>query len=409
MKSKSNIEINRRLNYLLSLGITNKPIQQLQFTDSPKFSDYICYHNLPNFAPYEIFGAGISLDNDLAMLKAVAECTERISLEQPKQFHKTTFESGAMLDPSIFINFSNEQLFGKRSEFISDVKNSEYLCVPAHDYLHDKDCLVPGQLAYLTTFRNEPVLRDRNSNGAAAGFSFEEAFFNGIMELVERDAFMIAYLKQNKPPKLDYSGIDRINKLAKYFQRYNLDFQLFDITSDLNIPVIMAVNIDRTGIGPAINLGLGCSLDLETAAIKASLESNLGYNHIRYVKETRGLDEIKSVSDIDTIAKRSAYWYSTNNIEFIEAWLNTSDTVILKDTNTENNEFEKVLSIIKERDYTLLSVDITPEQLQSTSIKVIKAIIPELHPFYLNEKFKALYSVHAGNIPEENLPPQPFL
>ena len=139
------------------------------------------------------------------------------------------------------------------------------------------------------------------------------------------------------------------------------------------------------------------------------MESNLGYNHIRYVKETRGLDEIKSVSDIDTIAKRSAYWYSTNNIEFIEAWLNTSDTVILKDTNTENNEFEKVLSIIKERDYTLLSVDITPEQLQSTSIKVIKAIIPELHPFYLNEKFKALYSVHAGNIPEENLPPQPFL
>ena len=53
--------------------------------------------------------------------------------------------------------------------------------------------------------------------------------------------------------------------------------------------------------------------------------------------------------------------------------------------------------------------DITIPQIKTNGFEVVKVIIPELHPLYLDEEAKALYSVHHGEIKEDKtLKPHPF-
>ena len=53
--------------------------------------------------------------------------------------------------------------------------------------------------------------------------------------------------------------------------------------------------------------------------------------------------------------------------------------------------------------------DITLPEIKEKGFEVLKVIIPELHPLYLDERAKALYSVHYGSIKDNpDLKPHPL-
>jgi len=59
------------------------------------------------------------------------------------------------------------------------------------------------------------------------------------------------------------------------------------------------------------------------------------------------------------------------------------------------------------RFYHLFPIQI--EYIRDSGFQITKVIIPELHPLYLDERAKALYSVHHGLIEEDaGLKPHPF-
>ncbi len=86
----------------------------------------------------------------------------------------------------------------------------------------------------------------KNSNGLASGNSVEEAAFHALCELVERDATTLwgfipeeAALATAIPPQSFADPI--IDGLAVQIAASGMRLRLFDQTSDLGIPVIMAV------------------------------------------------------------------------------------------------------------------------------------------------------------------------
>jgi AICAR transformylase/IMP cyclohydrolase PurH len=59
--------------------------------------------------------------------------------------------------------------------------------------------------------------------------------------------------------------------------------------------------------------------------------------------------------------------------------------------------------------YHLYSADITLPEIADAGFEVKKVIVPELHPLYLDERAKYLYSKHAGELKEDkSLAPHPF-
>ena len=64
---------------------------------------------------------------------------------------------------------------------------------------------------------------------------------------------------------------------------------------------------------------------------------------------------------------------------------------------------------IRDRGYHLFVADVTLPEIRAEGFEALKVVIPELHPLYLDERAKSLYSAHHGEIQEDgSLKPHPF-
>jgi ribosomal protein S12 methylthiotransferase accessory factor len=133
--------------------------------------------------------------------------------------------------------------------------------------------LVPEVVAY---YHAPGGLENRfvqeSSNGCASGGSQAEAVYFGLMEVIERDAFLLAWYGRAPLTEIDAAGSRRpetramIDRLAMYGYRA----RFFDTRVSFAVPVVTAV-AERLDGGPGrLCFGAGAGLDPE-AALAAGL------------------------------------------------------------------------------------------------------------------------------------------
>jgi len=143
-----------------------------------------------------------------------------------------------------------------------------------YSLIQDRAILVPERLAYYSLGLGDSFVME-GSNGCALGGSIEEAIFYGIMEVVERDSFLLTWYARLSVPRLDpYSSndkqlvlmIDRLQAVAGY------DVYLFNTTMENGIPSICAIAKNTGKTGANLICAGGAHLDPIRAAKSAILE-----------------------------------------------------------------------------------------------------------------------------------------
>lgn len=137
-----------------------------------------------------------------------------------------------------------------------------------------RDVWLPASLVYLGL---PPDPHERfcvpSSSGLAAGSSVEMAVLHALYELIERDAFLITWMNRLPAHEIDLDGAPApTTSIARHYARFGGTLRVFDVTTDIPVPVMMAVVVDRSGVGPAAVVGLGCHLDPAVALTRAVLE-----------------------------------------------------------------------------------------------------------------------------------------
>jgi ribosomal protein S12 methylthiotransferase accessory factor len=115
------------------------------------------------------------------------------------------------------------------------------------------------------------------SNGNAAGNTLEEAILQGFLELVERDAMALWWYNRLRKPgvSVETFGEPYLLDLAEHYrQHYQRVTWALDLTSDLGIPVFVAVSKMMEGKEERLLFGLGCHLDARIALQRAFGEMN---------------------------------------------------------------------------------------------------------------------------------------
>lgn len=141
--------------------------------------------------------------------------------------------------------------------------------------LRDKE---PRLVPEVLTYYHAPGLENRfvqeSSNGCASGGCPEEALYFGLMEVVERDAFLLTWYGKQPLPEIDPSTSRRpstrhmVDRLAMYGYRA----RFFDARITFPIPVVAAV-AERMDGGPGrLCFGAGAGLDPESALDAALCE-----------------------------------------------------------------------------------------------------------------------------------------
>src|SRR5262249_38231856 len=122
-----------------------------------------------------------------------------------------------------------------------------------HSFRHSKPVLVPQTYAYYQhKDPDEPQWAYECSNGCALGGSVEEAVLHGLLEVVERDAFLMSWYGRMPLPQLDLSSVPdpEVRLLAEHVESergYRL--HAFNMTGQERIPCFWAMAVDIAG-GP---------------------------------------------------------------------------------------------------------------------------------------------------------------
>jgi ribosomal protein S12 methylthiotransferase accessory factor len=235
----------------------------------------------------QMSGTGRSLSYGKSKLTAITEALERYGGQRPKGKRTGVCASyrqlgDQALDPTTLGLHTSEQYTLPGYHYHPYHRDLICRWVWGYSFLRQNPILVPEHVAYYglrhhDTEEPNPAFVYEISNGCALGNCLEEAIFYGILEIAERDAFLMTWYAQLSLPRLDplstYDStpgllIENLERTSGY------TISVFNSTLDHAIPCcwVMAVDEqDREGMPKAL-CGAGSHPNPEDALTNALLE-----------------------------------------------------------------------------------------------------------------------------------------
>ncbi len=164
-----------------------------------------------------------------------------------------------------------------------------------YSFLQERPILVPELLAYYSLGCGHGFVYE-TSNGCALGGSLEEAIFYGILEVVERDAFLMTWYAKLPLPRLDpFSANDREVRLMveRIKAVAGFDIYLFNATLEHEIPSVWTIAKNRKQTGVNLICAGGAHPDPiravksslhEVAAMLLTLDNKFAANREQYLR-----------------------------------------------------------------------------------------------------------------------------
>lgn len=216
-------------------------------------------------------------------LLGMLEGLERYAGQFPRSRRTSTFASleelraagQPALDPTECGTYTPDFYHDHRLFFEPFSAHRQLSWVWGHSVRDDAPILVPEQLAYYLDWRPERKFVQECSNGCASGSCVEEALLHGVLELLERDAFLLCWFGAARLPEIDLRTVrsPRTRFMADRVARLGYRVRLFDMRVDTPVPVVMAVAERRDGEPGTLCFSAGASLDPEDAVRAALCEA----------------------------------------------------------------------------------------------------------------------------------------
>jgi ribosomal protein S12 methylthiotransferase accessory factor len=228
------------------------------------------------------------------------------------------------------------------------------------------------------------------SNGLAAGPTLEAAIVSGLCELVERDAFLMTWMNRLPAPEVDLSMAGPAARgIRDHYSRFGLETRVFDVTTDIPIPAMMALSIDRTGQSPAAVVGLGSHLDPAVAVLKALFEiCQVRPGETRRAEETRSKGKtLSAYADVKTLEDHSGFFTTLDRLkEFDFLQRNDAPRAVTArpslDRGSPDANLEQTVDVLTRAGCRVAYVDLTTDDVSPFGIRVVRTFATGLQPIH---------------------------
>jgi len=413
---KSEKDINSIKKLLEIAGNENiiKDIYQNPFyNDEPKIYSFTSVikktTKLSSDSSLEVLAGGSSFTKERALFKTIGEAFERYSLSaydvRNLIWDKYQNLKERAINPSNFISFSELRTKPKFKIYRSEKNKLHW--TKGFSLTKKKDIFIPAQLVFVPYYfkKNEPVIRLPITTGAASHTSLEKAILAGLLEVIERDAFIINYLNKLSRKLIDIKKFkkEKFENITLLFKRYNLEFYIVDISTEVPVYSILSIIVDRSGLSPAISLGAKSSLDVENAIIGAIEENLHGRFWIRRVMVKTPEEKIKKIKEnqffISDLEERGLLWSTIDMVDKIKFFLTCKKIPIKSFPLIKTKNLNTLLNWFRKEDIEVIYIDVTPQNLRN-KVYTIKVLIPQFQPLYLDERFSYQDGSRLKEIPK---------
>lgn len=262
-----------------------------------------------------------------------------------------------------------------------------------YSFLQERPLLVPQSLAYYSAGCGEGFVYE-TSNGCALGGSLEEAIFYGIMEVVERDSFLLTWYARLPLPRLDpYSAGDKELQLMLERLRTVTGYELyfFNATMENGIPSVWTLAKDRKQTGMNLICAAGAHPD-PIRAVKGSVHEVAGMLLTLDQKLEKSRDEyMQMLLDPSLVLKMEdhsmvyALPEAEERLRFLlddNRPLRTFDQEFsLKKGHADLTEdLKEILHVFRQLGLDVIVVDQTSPEILRNGLFCVKVLIPGMLP-----------------------------
>ena len=291
----------------------------------------------------------------------------------------------AAVDPTLFTFFRPEQLATPGFPFVPFTAQTPVRWVAGFRVPTCEPALLPAQLVFLgSPPTDEPLVAYATSSGLACGGTLEEAILSGLLELVERDGFMIVWANRLSLPLLDWAGdpvLERIERL--YLAPSGLRFAAVDASCFFGIPAVLGVVHGPDGDAGRLGLGGAAAVTIQEAVRKALTEAfwvQQGSRDLaRAAAAVPRADEIRDFDD-------HLLFHSDPAKDELTAFLDASDErrstreVPPLEGDDVRELIEAAAAKLSAHGVSLYAADVTTPDIRDVGLSVARVVSPELCP-----------------------------
>lgn len=312
---------------------------------------------LPDGSGREVAATGKGASLEARMWSALMEVCERVAILEAQADFAGTFRAGSE---------AGLPLVGHSTDAVDVSDEVPYAWSIA---TRSKD----GQAIYISRAVRGGLSGyfGTTSSGAAAGQSMFDAMERGLLELVERDAFMVSWIARREAPQLSGPWDPLSEELRGWLQEYGMSAELRLLRSDLGLPVVLAVARQTSSGGPfirgAVLIGCSCAGSLPHACSQALLE-------VAQALETRLLSDTNALDVWPEGMRR-----------FLEAD-RSAELAFLGETICDPKQVPQVnrpIEHVERLGWEVYSIDRSTPTLRSLGLAVVEMVVPGLQPLIM--------------------------
>lgn len=398
---------------LQSEGVLMSFAPTVSFPDEPplKLWGAIC----GNAARNSIGGGSPTNDTD-ALYAVLAETLERYLWYEMTDYYKyprtlSTREiakHGSFIAPERFAGFSKSQR--EHDQSLRFDENTPFLWIQGQSLTSDAPINLPAQTVSAAgrVLNPRPLIRLAITTGLATWTTRSGARLNGVLEIIERDAYMIMWLNQLTLPRISLAKpraqSDSLNTLLTTCTRYGLTVHAIQLITDAPTHVVCAVVEDRSDVSPRFSFGLNAHRSLAHAiehAILEALRARIGCR--RFFNSGKKWDKETLVQDVGHY-ERLYYWGDTEHASKLAFMIKGPQKEIeaaVWEQDTPEEHLARIVNWCRENNYECASVSLGDSKKNVTPWFVEMVVIPEMQPTYLFEKLRQTDGARLQSIPKQ--------
>lgn len=361
-----------------------------------------CYLSSSEIDRYDdILAAGCAFSIEQALWSTLGEAVERYSASNWQEFDFTFTTIGQLPHAPIaceqLISFSEKQYASSNFRFAP--YNSK---LPRHWYTgttwvsgQAQAVSIPAEYIWLHFPTQHQAELPQISTGFACGPDIDFALCTGLREVIERDGFSCAWLSDYSPPSINLSPslCEQLpEQVLSLLRNTRYQIQLSWLTNDVDIPVVLA--LVRNSFNEGTTIGAACHLNAAIAVEKAVIEAfhtwNWQLDMKRNGRKRPAAAEVKQFSD------HVAFYIDDNNHHHLQQFyraeaIDLEDKYLAPTPLDKKQEAATLVSKLQQNNFQASYAEVTPSDIQSIKLCVVKAFVPGLQPLHCG------YGNHHGD------------
>lgn len=396
-------------------GVLESLVRATILPDEPRMRRWLAVCNDGPKHP----ASGATPDNDYqALIATLGETLERYLWTEANDHFVSPVRAtvaeiaqhGRAIDPARFAGIAQDDRDARPALTLRH--DARYLWVQAYSLTADGPVYVPAQTvtgAAVRRFENEtePLIRQSITTGVAVWPGKTQARLSGVLEIIERDAYMITWLNQIAPSRFSIEsfkvGATPLAKLIERCERMHFKVHALQLLTDAPSHAVCVVVEDMSGHAPRFGFGLKAHRHIATALEGALIEALRGRTfHRVYAQAGNTWNPETPLTDIGHV-DRINYWAVPEHAEKLAFFVRGPEIALPQaawETDDAAAHLERVVAWCRTQGYECASVSIGTSALNPTSWDVESVVIPELQPTYLSEQMRQTGGTRLRSVPE---------